>query len=881
MVVTPYSYTEELNFKPVNDRLPPCNIEAEEAVLGGILIDPGAIYRVKDTLRPEHFYIGAHRDIYQACLKVCKKGLPTGGSSGLLHVTSWLSDHDLLAKIGGRNKMATLVDRTVSAINIDGLAGLIIISAYRRKTITAANTLEHLAYDTQTEWTDVCVAFEKEFKTIFSAPIAPTKEENELWHYNQLIGELENIHRKTSNPGLKLYRLNTLANANPEIKGGVKGLEDLYIKSLCATVEKRKTLDELEQEVGTEGRKWLLGGILAQATTALVIADGGVGKTKWLYDLLHCIASGQNWNGFPASSDGRRVLIYQGDESKSDMIQALNKRGFKKDTVVRERTEVRFGWNTDAMPTLYEDAAEFRPAIVMIDSLTFANRYSLYDENRTEYSRPILELNKFASETGITVVIVHHTNKNGQSRGATAIRNAVSEVIKLEKDTIPGANPQEKILTIEKSRSRRFPASYRLFFNEEDFSFSLLEEVGQELGSSDLSTKDRIVKFLQERANVKFEAEEIAHHLNTTTGNARRCCLQLARDGIISLDEKTNSGTSKLYYIEWEFQNCSTETLLQSATVTSSQRITSENAESDCQTSNSSDNEDVYNFDGSPVITSMITLSDHLLNNSTVHTEKASSFNCNEGDHLSTSENVVFSNPESEEKIDTQTDNLITSLVTPTNNVDTASNPGIVTKAIAQGDRKVIQGDREVDQGSCDRLDDSSPVLHQPKLVELGFKEKDIIRITACPGRPELVGREETIERLADRTIRTGSGLHLMAGEFEKCSPSKTNPAFTVLQKGDICHCSLHNKQAKIQEIIVTKAEAKIVLAGDVEIIRVKLSDLTALTWKPEPGRPAMYGWELVTVNGYDSEKGEYEIETSIGRTYYVKPDKLGMPLVY
>ncbi|MEH2145302.1 AAA family ATPase [Nostoc sp.] len=684
MVLVPYSYTEEPSFKPDNDRLPPQNIEAEEAVLGGILIDENAIYRVKDRLRPEHFYIGAHRDIYQACLRVCKKGLPTGGESGVLHVTSWLSDHNLLARIGGRNKLATLVDRTVSAINIDALAVLVMLTARRRELIKAANELEHLAYDTEVEWSEICVASKSKLLSVLETPFAPTKEENELWHYSKLVSELENVYLKTSDPGLKLYRLNLLANTHPEIKKGITGLEDLYMKSLCATVEPRKTLDELEEEVGTEGRKWLLGGILPQATTALVIADGGVGKTKFLYDLLHSIADGKNWNGFPATADSRRVLIYQGDESKHDMLQALNKRGFKPGTEVREKTGVRFGWNTDAMPTLYEDASEFKPAVVMIDSLTFVNRYSLYDENRTEYSRPVLELNKFAAETGITVVIVHHTNRNGQARGTTAVRNAVSEVIKLEKDTKEGANVQEKILTIEKSRSRRFPASYRLLFNEEDFSFSLLEEVGQESGSSDMPTKDRIVKFLQENenANIRFEAEEIAHHINTTSGNARRCCLQLARDGIISLDEKTHSGTSKLYYIARESKNCSTRTPLQTATVTLSQRITSENDESDCQARNSSENKKVYKNDGSPVITSMITLDDHLCNDSGDVIEESFSGNVKQGDHLSTSEIAIFSNSELEEKINSQTDHLITFGLNP----EPASIPSGDPSRRSQGD---------------------------------------------------------------------------------------------------------------------------------------------------------------------------------------------------
>lgn len=587
MIAIPYTYTQELSFKPDNNRILPHDIESELYVLGAIINEESAICRVEDRLSPEHFYVGAHKDIYQACLRLYKKGQPTD----LLHVASWLSDHKMLARIGGRSALADIVKNTLDNIlnikasgnSIDSLAAKIIERADRRDAIKRSNKIESIAYDTEIEWPDACVAIENEAKEIISAPIAPTKEENLTRNCNRLISELENIHLKISNPCTKLYMLQELANNTPG--RNLKDLEDLYMKSLCATVEPRKTLDELEEEVGIEGRKWLLGGILPQASTTLLIADGGVGKTKWLYDLLYCIANGENWNGFPATSDGRRVLIYQGDESKHDMLQALNKRGFKPGTEVRERTEVRFGWNTDAMPTLYQDAAEFKPEIVMIDSLTFVNRYSLYDENRTEYSRPILELNKFAAETGIQVVIVHHTNRNGQARGSTAIKNAVSEVIKLEKDTNPSANVQEKILTIEKSRSRRFPASYRLFFNEENFSFSLLEEVGQELGSPDLPTKDQIVKFLQSHANKKFEAEEVAHYISTTSGNARRCLSQLARDGIISLDERSVSGTKKLYYIARDSENCSTENSLQSVTITSSTRITSENDSNACQVS--------------------------------------------------------------------------------------------------------------------------------------------------------------------------------------------------------------------------------------------------------------------------------------------------------
>ncbi|QSJ16322.1 replicative DNA helicase [Nostoc sp. UHCC 0702] len=139
---------EELSFQgDGSNRLPPQNIEAEEAILGGILLDPEAISRVSDRLVPEAFYISAHKEIYQAALRLHAQGKPTD----LLSVTSWLADNDILARIGGRNKLATLVDRTVSAVNIDALAGLVMDKFLRRRLIKAGNEIVHLGYETESE----------------------------------------------------------------------------------------------------------------------------------------------------------------------------------------------------------------------------------------------------------------------------------------------------------------------------------------------------------------------------------------------------------------------------------------------------------------------------------------------------------------------------------------------------------------------------------------------------------------------------------------------------------------------------------------------------------------------------------------------------------
>lgn len=134
----------DLNFQVASDRLPPQNVEAEEAILGGILLDPEAIGRVADILRPEAFYLSAHQEIYRAALALNAQGSPTD----LMCIAAWLQDQDLLAKVGGQSKLAQLVDRTVSAVNIDQYAQLIKDKYLRRQLIKVATEVSQMAYET-------------------------------------------------------------------------------------------------------------------------------------------------------------------------------------------------------------------------------------------------------------------------------------------------------------------------------------------------------------------------------------------------------------------------------------------------------------------------------------------------------------------------------------------------------------------------------------------------------------------------------------------------------------------------------------------------------------------------------------------------------------
>ncbi|AFY56750.1 replicative DNA helicase [Rivularia sp. PCC 7116] len=189
--------SEELNFQGNAERLPPQNIEAEEAILGGVLLDPEAISRISDILKPEAFYISAHKDIYTGMLQLQTQGKPTD----LLSVLSWLNDHELLEKVGGRNKLASLVDRTVSAVNIDALAALVVEKYRRRQLIRAGNEIVSLGYETETEFRSV---IDKAEQKVFG--IAQARNTSGLVHIsNTLINtftDIEERHEGIALPGI-------------------------------------------------------------------------------------------------------------------------------------------------------------------------------------------------------------------------------------------------------------------------------------------------------------------------------------------------------------------------------------------------------------------------------------------------------------------------------------------------------------------------------------------------------------------------------------------------------------------------------------------------------------------------------------------------------
>ncbi len=146
----------------------PINIEAEEAVLGGLLLDSGAINRIAHMLNSEHFSLMSHQAIYDCALSLYNRG----NTVDLMSITQRLAATNQLTGIGGTAKLAQLVNRTVSAVNIDRYALLLIDKYRRRKLIEIGNTLVSLGSEERLDIEEIESLVKKHFERWFN----PSKE---------------------------------------------------------------------------------------------------------------------------------------------------------------------------------------------------------------------------------------------------------------------------------------------------------------------------------------------------------------------------------------------------------------------------------------------------------------------------------------------------------------------------------------------------------------------------------------------------------------------------------------------------------------------------------------------------------------------------------
>jgi replicative DNA helicase len=136
---------------PEYDRTPPQAVEAEQSVLGAMMLSKDAIADVVEVVRPTDFYRPAHQLIYDAVLDLYAKGEPADA----ITVAAELTRVGQLVRAGGAPYLHTLISMVATAANAAYYAEIVAERAILRRLVTAGTRIVQMGYDTASGSADV------------------------------------------------------------------------------------------------------------------------------------------------------------------------------------------------------------------------------------------------------------------------------------------------------------------------------------------------------------------------------------------------------------------------------------------------------------------------------------------------------------------------------------------------------------------------------------------------------------------------------------------------------------------------------------------------------------------------------------------------------
>lgn len=150
-----YFQPEEISSSTVQSQ--PHNRQAEEAVLGSVLINPESYYDVSQILDADNFYIIRNRWIWEVFTYLHENRIPID----ILTLTEELDSRGQLEEIGGQAYLMMLVNQTPSSLNAQAYARIVEETSVRRRMLTAANEMAKLAYQEDKELDSIIDSAEK------------------------------------------------------------------------------------------------------------------------------------------------------------------------------------------------------------------------------------------------------------------------------------------------------------------------------------------------------------------------------------------------------------------------------------------------------------------------------------------------------------------------------------------------------------------------------------------------------------------------------------------------------------------------------------------------------------------------------------------------
>jgi len=224
-------------------KVPPQNIEAEQTVLGSILIDKNAIYRVADILLPDDFYSPAHEKIYAAILHLYEKRQPID----VLSITTHLKETEILKDVGGSSYLAELTNMVTTASHVQHYASIVKEKKVLRDLIKASAEITEDVFEPGQEIDDLLDGIEQKILAISQKSIP----QNFLPVKDELQNAYERIEKLHAGGG----KLRGVPTGFPDLDNTLSGLQksELIILGARPSVGKTSFSLDIARNAAKEG----------------------------------------------------------------------------------------------------------------------------------------------------------------------------------------------------------------------------------------------------------------------------------------------------------------------------------------------------------------------------------------------------------------------------------------------------------------------------------------------------------------------------------------------------------------------------------------------------------------------------------------------------
>jgi replicative DNA helicase len=163
------------------DRVQPHNYEAEQSVLGSLLLDRDAVIKVAAALQPDDFYSTSNRQVYQAILDLYNRREPPD----LVTVANELDNKGHLDDVGGQAYLASLMNGVFTSVHIEYYASMITREATRRRLINAGMEIVGIGFQDDLETTEAVDLAEQAIQGV-----SQNSTQKDFRHMSDVLGGL-------------------------------------------------------------------------------------------------------------------------------------------------------------------------------------------------------------------------------------------------------------------------------------------------------------------------------------------------------------------------------------------------------------------------------------------------------------------------------------------------------------------------------------------------------------------------------------------------------------------------------------------------------------------------------------------------------------------